>query len=139
MGDVLSQHCTNVICNVCHTCLKFYVTFCMTLICVIDISDYLLHGECEVGNCIDVRRYVDLVANTHLIIIMVIMVNMVMIVNMMMVTLSNTNNSPWLNPNASRGGKSCHWSCGWRWRASPTCCTSPHPPPSRPCSHPGQD
>ena len=56
MGDVLSQHCTNVICNMCHIFLKFCVTFCMTLI---DISDYLLHGECEVGNCIDVRRYVD--------------------------------------------------------------------------------
>ena len=134
MGEVLSQHCTNVICNVCHTCLKFSVTLYMTLI---HISDYLLHGECEVGNCIDVRRYVDLVANTHLIIIMVIMV--MIMVNMMMMTLSNTNNSPWLNPNASRGGKSCHWSCGWWRRASLTCCTSPHPPPSRPCSHPGQD
>ena len=45
---------------------------------------------------------------------------------------------PWQNRNVSREGKSCHWSCGWRRRASLTCCTSPHPLPSRPCSHPEQ-
>ena len=29
-------------------------------------SHYLLHGKSEVGNCIDVRRYVDLVTDPHL-------------------------------------------------------------------------
>ena len=48
-----------------------------------NLIDHLLHGKGEVGHCIDVRRHVDLVPNSHLVIIIVIRM-MVRLMMMMM-------------------------------------------------------
>ena len=56
---------------------------------ITQISD-LLHGKGEVGHCIDVRRYMDLVPNSHLVMMMMmmmVMMMMVMVMMMMMMTM----------------------------------------------------
>ena len=77
------------------------VTQCVTLYMTSTHVIYptnLLHGKSEVGNCIDVQRYVDLVTNSHLVLIMVkimmiiIIIIMMMLMVMAMMTLLNTNN-----------------------------------------------